>query len=64
MVTEQVSHHPPVTAMFAESEKWVLWQEYNLNIKFRGQVSQHILTRDYNKMVALGVLTQHRVDTY
>lgn len=37
VVTEQVSHHPPVTAMYAESEKWVLWQEYNLNIKFRGQ---------------------------
>ena len=38
VVTEQVSHHPPVTAMYVESEKWVLWQEYTLNIKFRGQV--------------------------
>ena len=38
LVAEQVSHHPPITAMHAESEKWVMWQEYRLNIKFRGQV--------------------------
>lgn len=40
VVTEQVSHHPPITAMHAESEKWILWQEYTLNIKFRGQVKK------------------------
>ncbi len=43
VVTEQVSHHPPVTAMYAESEKWVLWQEYTLHIKFRGQVRLGLL---------------------
>ena len=39
MVTEQVSHHPPITALHAEAEKWVFWEEYRLDIKFRGQVS-------------------------
>ena len=37
-ISEQVSHHPPVTAVHAESDKWVFWEEYNLDIKFRGQV--------------------------
>ena len=39
VVTEQVSHHPPVTALHAESDNWVFWEEYKLEIKFRGQVS-------------------------
>ncbi len=38
VVVEQVSHHPPVTALHAESEKWIFWEEYKLDIKFRGQV--------------------------
>ena len=36
--SDQVSHHPPVTAMHCESAKWIFWEEYNLDIKFRGQV--------------------------
>jgi len=38
VIVEQVSHHPPMTALHAESDKWVFWQEYKLDIKFRGQV--------------------------
>lgn len=38
VVSEQVSHHPPVTALHAESDKWIFWEEYKLDIKFRGQV--------------------------
>lgn len=37
LIAEQVSHHPPVTALYAEGDKWVFWEEYNLDIKFRGQ---------------------------
>lgn len=37
VITEQVSHHPPVTALHAEGDKWVFWEEYRLDIKFRGQ---------------------------
>ncbi|XP_065890057.1 oxysterol-binding protein 1-like [Dysidea avara] len=36
-VTEQVSHHPPVTALHCEAEKWTFWEEYKLDMKFRGQ---------------------------
>jgi len=34
----QVSHHPPVSAIHVESEKWVFWQEYKLDTRFRGVV--------------------------
>jgi hypothetical protein len=36
-ITEQVSHHPPVTAVHANAEKWTAWEQYTLDIKFRGQ---------------------------
>lgn len=36
-LSEQVSHHPPVTALHIEAAKWVFWEEYKLDIKFRGQ---------------------------
>eukprot|EP00731_Ephydatia_muelleri_P015304 Em0008g1024a len=36
-LSEQVSHHPPVTALHVESEHWAFWEEYTLDIKFRGQ---------------------------
>ena len=49
----QVSHHPPVTALHAESDKWVFWEEYRLDIKFRGQWVKvlptglvHFMTKD------------------
>ncbi|XP_019852777.1 PREDICTED: oxysterol-binding protein 1-like [Amphimedon queenslandica] len=37
LIAEQVSHHPPITALHCESDKWVFWEEYKLDIKFRGQ---------------------------
>lgn len=53
VVSEQVSHHPPVTALHAESDKWIFWEEYKLDIKFRGQWVRiqptglvHFLTKD------------------
>ncbi|XP_028394246.1 oxysterol-binding protein 1-like [Dendronephthya gigantea] len=37
VIAEQVSHHPPVSVLHAESLDWVFWQEYKLDTKFRGQ---------------------------
>jgi len=36
-VVEQVSHHPPITAMHCESEHWTYWQEWEGKSKFRGK---------------------------
>jgi len=36
-VVEQVSHHPPITAMYCESEHWTYWQEWEGKSKFRGK---------------------------
>jgi len=36
VICEQVSHHPPISALHAESDKWVFWEEYQLDTKFRG----------------------------
>lgn len=33
---EQVSHHPPASAMVVENEKWTYWQEFTMTSKFRG----------------------------
>ena len=38
VICEQVSHHPPVSALHAESDKWVFWEEYCLDTRFRGLV--------------------------
>ena len=35
-VSEQVSHHPPISASFAQSEKWEVSQESGGESKFRG----------------------------
>ncbi|XP_046851645.1 oxysterol-binding protein 1-like isoform X2 [Xenia sp. Carnegie-2017] len=37
VLVEQVSHHPPMSALHAESEDWIFWEEYKLDTKFRGQ---------------------------
>lgn len=44
LLVEQVSHHPPISALHAESEHWVFWQEYRLETKFRGQFFKVIPT--------------------
>ncbi|XP_057304089.1 oxysterol-binding protein 1-like [Hydractinia symbiolongicarpus] len=36
VIAEQVSHHPPISVIHVESDKWVFWQEYKLDTKFRG----------------------------
>ena len=38
VISEQVCHHPPITVMHCEATHWSLWQEYKLDIRFRGQV--------------------------
>eukprot|EP00052_Salpingoeca_macrocollata_P013271 m.103634 g.103634 ORF g.103634 m.103634 type:complete len:476 (-) comp18844_c0_seq3:87-1514(-) len=41
-VGEQVSHHPPITALHSESQRgWVLRQEYKCDTKFRGTLKIH-----------------------
>lgn len=39
-LTEQVSHHPPITALHCESKEWISWQEFSLTSKFRGKYLQ------------------------
>ncbi|KAI6653500.1 Oxysterol-binding protein 1-like [Oopsacas minuta] len=46
-LTEQTSHHPPMTAFHAEGVDWTLWGEVRLELKFRGQ---------YCKVIPQGVL--------
>lgn len=36
VIAEQVSHHPPISAIHVESDEWVFWQEYKLDTRFRG----------------------------
>lgn len=35
--TEQVSHHPPISATWTESPKWDFWGESNVDSKFNGR---------------------------
>ena len=35
--TEQVSHHPPIGAAWAEAENWTYWGESNVKSKFTGK---------------------------
>lgn len=44
VVCEQVSHHPPVSALHAESDEWVFWEEYQLDTRFRGMYVKIIPT--------------------
>lgn len=41
-IAEQVSHHPPVVAMYTESKDWTSWQEFTMSSKFRGKYLQII----------------------
>ncbi|KAK3721615.1 hypothetical protein QZH41_008293 [Actinostola sp. cb2023] len=44
LIAEQVSHHPPISALHVESDHWEFWQEYSLDTKFRGQFFKVIPT--------------------
>lgn len=35
-ITEQVMHHPPIAAVFADSPHWEYWGEQNVKTKFTG----------------------------
>ncbi|KAF6212193.1 hypothetical protein GE061_012714 [Apolygus lucorum] len=39
-ISEQVSHHPPISAVHCEGRQWECWQEQSLITKFRGQYLQ------------------------
>ena len=60
VVSEQVSHHPPITALHAESDKWVFWEEYKLDIKFRGQVRSQSMSSACaaSDVIGSGVVTE------
>jgi len=36
-IAEQVSHHPPITACHAQSERWTWWQDFRVKTKFWGK---------------------------
>ncbi|KJH49831.1 Oxysterol-binding protein [Dictyocaulus viviparus] len=36
-ITEQVSHHPPAAAHFAEGNGWVMYQDFTMTSRFRGK---------------------------
>lgn len=42
VVSEQVSHHPPMVAQFCEGKRWKCWQEFTMTSKFRGKYLQVI----------------------
>ncbi|CEF65395.1 Oxysterol-binding protein 2 [Strongyloides ratti] len=54
-ITEQVSHHPPAAAHYAEGKDWELYQDFLLTSKFRGKYlsvqpigATHILFKNSN----------------
>lgn len=40
VVAEQVSHHPPMAAIYCEGREWACWQEFTMTSKFRGKYLQ------------------------
>ncbi|RMX53738.1 hypothetical protein pdam_00000317 [Pocillopora damicornis] len=41
-LAEQVSHHPPASALHVEHKEWIFWQEFTCTSKFRGKYLQVI----------------------
>ncbi|CAH1390099.1 unnamed protein product [Nezara viridula] len=39
-IAEQVSHHPPRSALHVEGSKWKCWEDYGLMMKYRGNYMQ------------------------
>lgn len=39
-IAEQVSHHPPRSALHVEGSKWKCWEDYGLAMKYRGNYMQ------------------------
>eukprot|EP01135_Chromosphaera_perkinsii_P011404 Nk52_evm49s2391 gene=Nk52_evmTU49s2391 len=44
VLTEQVSHHPPISAMIAECDEWAFYEEFSMKSKFRGKYLQIVPT--------------------
>ncbi|KAJ9599602.1 hypothetical protein L9F63_009919, partial [Diploptera punctata] len=42
VISEQVSHHPPMVAQYCEGREWRCWQEFTMASKFRGKYLQVI----------------------
>ncbi|XP_073994290.1 oxysterol binding protein isoform X1 [Rhodnius prolixus] len=42
LISEQVSHHPPMVAQHCEGKNWTCWQEFTMSSKFRGKYLQVI----------------------
>ncbi|XP_050525587.1 oxysterol-binding protein 1 isoform X2 [Daktulosphaira vitifoliae] len=40
--SEQVSHHPPISAQHCSGKDWTCWQEFSMSSKFRGKYLQAI----------------------
>lgn len=40
LISEQVSHHPPMAAQYCEGRGWTCWQEFTMTSKFRGKYIQ------------------------
>lgn len=43
-ISEQVSHHPPISMLFCEGYKWVCYQEFTMRSKFRVKYLQVLPT--------------------
>ena len=41
-ISEQVSHHPPVTACHAAANNWTWWQDFRVKTKFWGKVHESV----------------------
>ncbi|KAM7540389.1 hypothetical protein Aperf_G00000035971 [Anoplocephala perfoliata] len=39
-LAEQVSHHPPMVALYCESDLWYNWFDFSMSTKFRGRYLQ------------------------
>ena len=55
-VCVQVSHHPPVVAMYTESKLWSSWQEFTMSSKFRGKYVQIIPLGRWRQFVIIGLV--------
>ena len=54
IISEQLSHHPPIMALHCEGRGWSCWVELDVASKFRGQ---------YLTLTPLGKIHVHFNDT-
>ncbi|KAI1719851.1 oxysterol-binding protein [Ditylenchus destructor] len=56
-VAEQVSHHPPTYALYAEGKSWILNQSYTITTKIKGRMSGRLQTDNYGDLVIFNSTT-------